>query len=265
MDSVLFLAELDKKKHSYFKVWFSIFKQLNRGENAKIKLIVPPDINRITFKRIIDYGFKISQNYDLGYTLELSKKEIVFTLNTLPKKLKKQVEPKVVEVQIKPELQPEVLETIEVVEIPEEQPIIEEVKTVEDDPTPQEKSKKKTAKKSDLNAEIISQVIDYLNEQSGKNYKPDSNNAINFINARLKEKYKLEDFFNVIDIKVSKWKNTPMETFLRPETIFGTKFDSYLNETPLEPLKSKQAKNYDTAIEATKLGFNRNQTATQHN
>jgi hypothetical protein len=34
----------------------------------------------------------------------------------------------------------------------------------------------------------------------------------------------------VIDNKVSEWKNTEMAKFIRPETLFGTKFESYLNQ-----------------------------------
>ena len=39
----------------------------------------------------------------------------------------------------------------------------------------------------------------------------------------------MEDFKAVIDYKVSEWKGTKMEDYLRPETLFGTKFESYLN------------------------------------
>ena len=41
----------------------------------------------------------------------------------------------------------------------------------------------------------------------------------------------MEDFKKVIDIKVQEWgKNEKMNKYLRPETLFGTKFESYLNE-----------------------------------
>ena len=55
-----------------------------------------------------------------------------------------------------------------------------------------------------------------------------------FINARINEGYKETDFYKVIDVKCSKWLNDPkMNEYLRPETLFGTKFESYLNEKPL--------------------------------
>jgi len=44
--------------------------------------------------------------------------------------------------------------------------------------------------------------------------------------------YKLEDFQTVISKKCAEWKGTDMEKYLRPETLFGTKFESYLNAKP---------------------------------
>ena len=78
---------------------------------------------------------------------------------------------------------------------------------------------------------IHKDVIDYLNEKIGARYKASS--AINkrLIDARVKEGYKLDDFKQVIDNKVASWANdTKMSKYLRPQTLFGTKFESYLNE-----------------------------------
>ena len=51
------------------------------------------------------------------------------------------------------------------------------------------------------------------------------------INARLKEGHTLEDFKAVIDKKTKQWLNDEkMSSYLRPMTLFGTKFESYLNE-----------------------------------
>ena len=50
------------------------------------------------------------------------------------------------------------------------------------------------------------------------------------INARIKEGFTKEDFIKVIDNKVGEWLGTDMERFLRPETLFGTKFEGYLNQ-----------------------------------
>lgn len=78
---------------------------------------------------------------------------------------------------------------------------------------------------------IHKDVIDYLNGKIGARYKASS--AINkrLIDARVKEGYKLDDFKQVIDNKVASWANdTKMSKYLRPQTLFGTKFESYLNE-----------------------------------
>lgn len=76
---------------------------------------------------------------------------------------------------------------------------------------------------------IYKTIIDYLNNKAGTNYRPTSKATQSHINARLAEGYSAEDFYKVIDKKCAEWKGTDFEKFLRPETLFGTKFDSYLN------------------------------------
>ena len=73
-------------------------------------------------------------------------------------------------------------------------------------------------------------VIDYLNEKANTNFRiVDSHKK--FIKARYNEGYKTEEFFKVIDNKVSSWINdTKYSSYLRPSTLFGNKFDNYLNE-----------------------------------
>ena len=76
--------------------------------------------------------------------------------------------------------------------------------------------------------------IAYLNQKTGKSFKFVEKN-INFVKSRLKEGYTLEDFKQVIDLKVSQWiHDTNMIKYLRPETLFGTKFEGYLNERPMK-------------------------------
>ena len=77
---------------------------------------------------------------------------------------------------------------------------------------------------------IIKQVIDYLNERLGSNYKSNTPKTRDKIKARINEGFILEDFKKVIDIKFIEWKGTEFEKYLRPETLFGTKFESYLNQ-----------------------------------
>ncbi|MCG1427661.1 conserved phage C-terminal domain-containing protein [Staphylococcus epidermidis] len=73
-------------------------------------------------------------------------------------------------------------------------------------------------------------VIDYLNQQTGKNYKSTTKKNQTVIRARTDEGFSLDDFKRVIDNKVAEWKGTNMEKYLRPETLFGTKFEGYLNQ-----------------------------------
>lgn len=73
-------------------------------------------------------------------------------------------------------------------------------------------------------------VIDYLNQQTGKNYKSTTKKNKTVIRARTDEGFSLDDFKRVIDNKVAEWKGTNMEKYLRPETLFGTKFEGYLNQ-----------------------------------
>ena len=81
---------------------------------------------------------------------------------------------------------------------------------------------------------IYSSVIDYLNEKTertGKEkYSSTSPKTQMLIKARLREKYELEDFKTVIDKKCKEWLGTDMEKYLRPETLFGNKFESYLKQ-----------------------------------
>lgn len=73
-------------------------------------------------------------------------------------------------------------------------------------------------------------VIDYLNQQTGKHYKSTTKKNQTVIRARSDEGFNLDDFKKVIDNKVAEWKGTDMEKYLRPETLFGTKFEGYLNQ-----------------------------------
>lgn len=78
--------------------------------------------------------------------------------------------------------------------------------------------------------DTITDIINYLNCKINSNYKSNSKNTKSHISARLREGYTFEDFKKVIDIKYADWHNTEYEKFLRPDTLFGTKFENYLNQ-----------------------------------
>ncbi len=75
------------------------------------------------------------------------------------------------------------------------------------------------------------EIIGYLNEKTGRDFRSSANYNQSCIKARWNEGYTLEQFKKVIDTKVAMWKGTKMEDYLRPQTLFGTKFESYLNQT----------------------------------
>lgn len=76
------------------------------------------------------------------------------------------------------------------------------------------------------------EIVSSLNEKIGKNYKPTTASTKKHILARWNEGFVLDDFKKVIDIKCGEWKDDDkMSKFLRPETLFGSKFEGYLNSS----------------------------------
>ena len=79
---------------------------------------------------------------------------------------------------------------------------------------------------------IYSQIINYLNEKTNKNFRSNRSETQKLIQARIKENFTVEDFKKVIDIKTQEWlKDSTMSKYLRPVTLFGNKFEGYLNES----------------------------------
>ncbi|MBC6310130.1 replication protein [Listeria sp. FSL L7-1582] len=80
-------------------------------------------------------------------------------------------------------------------------------------------------------SEAVSAIVAYLNEKANKNYKTNTPATRSHIKARLGEGFTVDDFKKVIDIKTAEWLDDPsMQKFLRPITLFATKFESYLNQ-----------------------------------
>jgi len=89
------------------------------------------------------------------------------------------------------------------------------------------------------------EIVEYLNEKAGKQYRDTTPKTRELIKARWNEGFRLEDFKKVIDNKTLLWKGTEMETYLRPVTLFSTKFESYLNEDPSVIKRIKPKENYN--------------------
>lgn len=113
----------------------------------------------------------------------------------------------------------------------------------EPDPTPEPEEKENsefTQKTSDSqksettsNTENIpyDRVIKYLNAKAGTNYRATNKATQRLIKARFTEGMTTKDFKKVIDNKCDDWLKDPkMCEYLRPATLFGSKFESYLNQ-----------------------------------
>lgn len=107
------------------------------------------------------------------------------------------------------------------IEIDIEKELDKEIYTGEEKPLP-----------SKLDDTPYKEVVSYLNEQTGSKYRSTTAATKKHIKARTAEGFTLDDFKKVIDNKTHDWlHDQKMKKFLRPETLFGSKFEGYLNES----------------------------------
>ena len=80
-----------------------------------------------------------------------------------------------------------------------------------------------------------------LNERAGTSFKPTSRKTRDLIRARFAEGFTERDFATVIDAMCAEWLgDAEMAGYLRPETLFGSKFEGYLNR-PAAKAKARAA------------------------
>ena len=91
------------------------------------------------------------------------------------------------------------------------------------------KSDSKSVSDSNYKYTIV-EIIFHLNSILKTNYKSSSQKTSSLIKARLSDGFTLDDFKQVHMIKYAEWNGTDMQKFLRPETLYGNKFESYLNQ-----------------------------------
>jgi phage replication O-like protein O len=133
-------------------------------------------------------------------------------------------------------------------------------------PSKESIQKKKTLKKSTKEKNLFveqqsstngappyQEIIQILNQQTGKSFKHTTNETRALIQARWKNGFRLDDFKRVIEVKTSQWlTDAKMAAFLRPQTLFGTKFESYLNEQGTQAwvgkVSEKGAKSYQNLM-----------------
>ena len=78
-----------------------------------------------------------------------------------------------------------------------------------------------------------SEIVDYLNQKTGKKFKATTDKTKRLIKARFNEGFVLEEFKQVIDNKTADWLHNPKYVkYLRPETLFGPHFEGYLQSRP---------------------------------
>lgn len=98
------------------------------------------------------------------------------------------------------------------------------------------------------------EITEYLNNKTNSNYRHSTKKTKDLIKARFNEGFTLEDFKIVIDKKSVEWMNTDMQKYLRPETLFGTKFESYLNQqTKVAGRKEMLPKWFNKELEASEM------------
>ena len=76
----------------------------------------------------------------------------------------------------------------------------------------------------------IKEIIDYLNARANCRYRYNTESTNKLIRAKLNNGFTVNDFKVVIDTKVNEWVGTEFEKYLRPYTLFGNKFEQYLNQ-----------------------------------
>lgn len=117
-------------------------------------------------------------------------------------------------------------------------------------PLEQEKEEEKEkGKVKEEEKEEVKEIIDYLNLVCKTGFKY-SKSSMKHINARLSDGFSPDEIKDVIDFKFKQWGNDPkMSEYLRPETLFGSKFESYLNASKVKIEENKGI------IDLTKIDF----------
>ena len=216
MELMLFIKDLRSKGALYYQTWMPLLIQYNGDNGQVIKLSVTPNVAKSTYYRIIQYGVDLFPKYIKNYSLVKKRNEIIINFIGSENVVN------------------------DVIVVPK---------------VAKEKKPRQPKVKPITNDDLIIEIIDFLNECTGKSYKANSKLAILNINARLKDGYTKDDFVKVISIKTTKWLGTKWEDYLTPNTLFGNKFESYLNEK-INTEKTKQDNAYEQVIKATELGFN---------
>ncbi|MFY9379406.1 MAG: conserved phage C-terminal domain-containing protein [Acutalibacteraceae bacterium] len=92
------------------------------------------------------------------------------------------------------------------------------------------------------NTPCIENILSYLNKKTGSNYQTRNQTVKKLIEKHIKAGYTEEDFLTVIEKKSLEWgKDEKMKKFIRPVTLFGNKFEQYLEEPWADQAPKNQA------------------------
>lgn len=178
----------------YIRLWIYVFDQLAKGNNriAVASLISQSKASRQTMNQLLSRGVEVFNQHGIG--LNVQRKH----------------------------------STDSTIVFSISQSIIQTTKTTQ---VTKVKEPKKDKPNNDQQSLAINAIVTYLNEVTNKQYRTDNATTVRLIIARLNNGFTLEQFKYVIDVKAAHWMNSEMEKYLRPETLFGNKFEGYLNET----------------------------------
>lgn len=108
------------------------------------------------------------------------------------------------------------------------------------------------------------EIVTYLNNVASKNYRPSTSKTKKIIKERWGEGFRLEDFKRVIDIKTKEWINDEkMDKFLRPDTLFGTKFEGYLNQKEVANARNNRSSSETTSKSLSDIANERSRRTVQ--
>ena len=101
--------------------------------------------------------------------------------------------------------------------------------------------------------DTIDTIIMLLNEMTGKKFSLKTKRTRDLIRARINDGHDYNAFHTVIAKKSGEWLTEPKwNQYLRPETLFGTKFESYLNATSEQEMTNQVFGELDNILEGKK-------------
>ena len=97
-------------------------------------------------------------------------------------------------------------------------------------------------------------VLSHLNAVTGASWRVDDVSSVRLISELAHSGYTEDQMLEVIDKKAADWLGDPkVEQYLRPSTLFGTKFEQYLNQPDSARKKERdEARSRDEAREQTR-------------